>query len=159
MSDSFATPWTIACQVPQSMGFHSKNTGCCFTVAKLCLTLCNPMNCSTPGFPVLHHLPLFKLMSIESVCHPTISSSVTPISTCPQSFPASGSFPMNRFFTLGGPKYWGFSNSPSNEYSGLVSFRSDWFDLKGLSRVFTSTKIQKHQFFGAQPSLWSNSHI
>ena len=64
-------------------------------------------------------------------CHPTISSSVVPFSTCLQSFPASGSFPMSQFFTSGGQSYWSFSFSisPSNEYSGLFSFRIDWLDL------------------------------
>ena len=60
------------------------------------------------------------------------------------------------------PKDWSFSISPSNEYSGLISFRMDWLDLladQGTLRVFSSTTIWKHQFFGAQPSLWSNSHI
>ena len=62
------------------------------------------------------------------------------------------------------PKYWSFSFSisPANEYSGLISFRIDWFDLlafQTLSRVFSSTTVQKQQFFGTQPSLWSNSHI
>ena len=62
------------------------------------------------------------------------------------------------------PTYWSFkfSISPSNEYSGLISFRIDWFDLlavRGVSRVFPNTTVQKHQFFGAQPSVWSNSHI
>ena len=61
------------------------------------------------------------------------------------------------------PKYWNFSfcTSPSNEYSGLISFRSDWFILqsKGVSRVFSNTTVLKHQFFTAQPSLWYNSHI
>ena len=61
------------------------------------------------------------------------------------------------------PKYWSFSFSlsPSNKYSEFISFRIDWFDLqsKGLSIVFYSTTIQKYQFFGIQPSLWSNSHI
>ena len=62
------------------------------------------------------------------------------------------------------PKYWSFSFSisPSNEYSGLISFRTDWFHLlvvQGLSRVFSSTTVQKHQFFSTQPSLWSNSHL
>ena len=59
-------------------------------------------------------------------------------------------------------KYWSLSISPSNEYSGLISFRINWFDLlavQGLSRIFSSTSVQKHQFFGVQPSLWSNSHI
>ena len=64
-------------------------------------------------------------------CHPTISSSVTPFSSCPQSFPASGSFPVSRLFTSGGQGYWSFSFSirPSSEYSGLISFRIDWLDL------------------------------
>ena len=60
--------------------------------------------------------------------HPTISSSVVPFSSCLQSFPAPGSFPMSQFFASW-PKYWSFSISPSNEYSGLISFRIDWFDL------------------------------
>ena len=60
------------------------------------------------------------------------------------------------------PKYWNFSISPYNECSGLISFRINWYDslqFKGLSRVFSSTTVWKHQFFSAQPSLWSNSLI
>ena len=60
------------------------------------------------------------------------------------------------------PKYWSFSISPFNKYSGLIFFRMDWLDslqYKGLSRVFSNATVQKHQFFGTQPSLWSNSHI
>ena len=61
-------------------------------------------------------------------------------------------------------KYWSFSFSitPSNEYSGLISFRIDWFDIlsvQSLSRVFSTATVQEHQFFGTQLSLWSNSHI
>ena len=91
--------------------------------------------------------------------HPTISFSVVPFSSL-QSFPASGSFPMNYFFTSGGQSI-GASRLPMNiqvwfplGFTGLVSLLS-----KGLSRVSSSTTIHKHQFFGAQPSLWSNSHI
>ena len=64
-------------------------------------------------------------------CHPTISSSVIPFSSCLQSFPASGSFPMSQFFALGGQSIWSFrfSISPSKEYSGLISFRINWLDL------------------------------
>ena len=94
-------------------------------------------------------------------CHPTISSSVVPFSSCPQYFLASGSFPMSQFFASGGQSF-SFSISPSNEYSGLISFRMDWLDLlavqetlKGLLQHHSS----KHQFFGTQLSLWSNSHI
>ena len=94
--------------------------------------------------------------------HPTILSSVVPFSSCPQSFPASGSFPVSRLFTSGGQSI-GASASvlPVNNQSwfllgltGLISLLS-----KGLSRVFSSTTIRKHQFFGAQPSLRSNFHI
>ena len=97
-------------------------------------------------------------------CHPAISSSVVPFSSCPQSCPASESFPMSQLFTWGGqstgvsalasflPKSsqgW----SPS-EWTGWISLQS-----KGLSRVFSNTTVQKHQFFGAQASSKSNSHI
>ena len=96
--------------------------------------------------------------------HPTISSSVVPISSCLQSFPASGSFPMSLFFTSG-------SLSIGASASALVFSVNiqDWFPLgwtgliflqsKGLSRVFSNITVQKHQLFGAQLSLRSNSHI
>ena len=107
-----------------------------------------------------------KLMSTEfQWCHPTISSSVVPFSSCPQSFPISGSIPMRGIvLCIRWTKYWSFSFniSLSNEYSGLISFRIDSFDLlavQGTLRVFFNITIQKHQFFGTQPSLWSNSHI
>ena len=89
-------------------------------------------------------------------CHPTISSSVVPFSSRIQSFPASGSFPMSHFFASGRwPKEWSlsFSFSPSNEYSGLISFRIDYLISlwsKGLSKVSSSTTVQKHQFFSPQ---------
>ena len=92
-------------------------------------------------------------------CHPTISSSVSPFSSCLQSFPASGSFPMSQLFVSG-------SQSIEASASVLPMNIQDWFPLgftgwisKGLSRVFYNTTVQKHQFFSAQPSLWSSSHI
>ena len=98
-------------------------------------------------------------------CHPTISSSVIPFS-CPQSFSSSGSFPMReKTLCIRWPKYWSFSfsTSLSNEYSGLISFRIDGFDIlvvQGtLPGIFSSTTVQKHQFLGIRPSLWSSSHI
>ena len=77
-------------------------------------------------------------------CHPAILSSVIPFS-CPQSFPASGSFPMSWFFISGGQKYWSFSFSvsPSNEYSGLISLRIDWFDLLAVWGTLRSL-LQHH---------------
>ena len=100
-------------------------------------------------------------------CHPTISSSVVPFSSCPQSLLASGSFPVSQLFSWGGQSFWSFSFSisPSNEYSRLISFRIDWFDLvvqgtlKCLLQHLKSSTVWKHQFLGSQPSLWSNSDI
>ena len=95
-------------------------------------------------------------------CHPTISSSVIPFSSCLQSFPASGSFPMSQCLSSGGQRSFSFSISPYNEYSGLISLGwTGWISLqsKGLSRVFSNTTVQNHRFFGAQLSLQSNSHI
>ena len=97
-------------------------------------------------------------------CHPATSSSVIPFSSCPQSLPASESFPMSQPFTWGGQstgvsalasflpkKSQGWSPS---EWTGWISLQS-----KGLSRVFSNTTVQKHQFFSAQISSQSNSHI
>ena len=97
-------------------------------------------------------------------CHPAISSSVVPFSSCPQSLPASGSFPMSQIFVWGGQstgvsalasflpkKSQGWSPS---EWTGWISLQS-----KGLSRVFSNTTVQKHLFFGTQLSSQSNSHI
>ena len=92
-------------------------------------------------------------------CHPTISSSVGPFS-CLQSFPASGTFPVSQFFALGGQSI-GASASvlPMNIQDWFPLGWTGWISLqcKGLSRVFSNTTVQKHQFFGAQLSLWSNS--
>ena len=78
-------------------------------------------------------------------CHPAISSSVIPFSSCLQSFPISGSYPMSQFFVSGGKKYssFSFSISPSNEYSGLISFRMDWLDLLAVQGTLKSL-LQHH---------------
>ena len=97
-------------------------------------------------------------------CHPAISSSVIPFSSCPQSFPASESFPKSQLFTWGGQST-GVSASasfPSKKSHGWSpSEWTDWISLqsKGPSRVFSNTTVQKHQLFGAQLSSQSNSHI
>ena len=118
-------------------------------VAQLCPTLCNPVNCSTPGLPVHYQL----LESIQNPCplsrwcHPAISSSVVPFSSCPQSFPASGAFQMSQFFISGGQ-----SIGASALASVLPMNIQDWFLLgltglislqsKGLSKVFSNITIQ-----------------
>ena len=97
-------------------------------------------------------------------CHPTISSSFVPFSSRLQSFPASGSFPMSQHFASGGQTIGVSALTsvlPMNTQDWSSLGWTGWISLqsKGLSRVFSNTTVQKHQFFGAQPSIWSNSHI
>ena len=131
MSDS-ATPWTAACQASLS---------------------------------ITNSQSLLKLMSIESVMPSNHLILCCPLLLLSSIFPSIRVFSNESALCIRWPKYWSFSFSirPSmNKYSGLISFRTDWLDLlqtKGLSRVFSNTTVQKHQFFGAQLSLWSNSHI
>ena len=133
-------------------------------VAKLYPTFSDLLDCSMLGFPAFtNSWSLLKFMSIELVM---LSHQL--ILCCPLLWPSI--FPTIRVYSnelalhIRWSKYWtfSFSISPSNEYSVLVSFRIDWFDLlvsKGLSRVFSSTIIWKYQFFNTQSSLWSNFHI
>ena len=123
---------------------------CCCSVAQLCLTLCDPMDCSMPGFPVLPCLLEFAQTHVHWV-----GDDIQPPHPSPPSFNISqnqGKISNESAVHIRWPKYWSFnfSISPSNEYSGLFSFRIDWFDLLavwGLSRVFSSTAVWKHQFF------------
>ena len=134
------------------------------SVAKLCPTLCIAMDCSTSGSSVLHCFPgvCSNSCPLSWWCYLTISSSAIPFSFYLQFFPASGSFPMSWFFSSGGqPIVASASALPMNiqgwfllGLTGLISLQS-----KGLSRVFSSITIWKDQFFGVQPSLWTNSHI
>ena len=137
----------------------------CCSVAKLCPTICDPTDYSMSGFPVHHQLPeldhshIHRVVDAIQPSHPLLS-----LFSCLQSFPISGSFPMSQFFTSGGTII-----GASASASVLPTNIQDWFPLgltglislqsKGLSRVFSNTTVQKHQFFGAQPSLWFNSHI
>ena len=135
---------------------HYELLCCCYSVPQLCLTLCNLMDCSTPGFPVLHRLPELAQTHVHW-CHPTISSSIIPFS-CLQSFSASGSFLRSQFFTSGGQRIGvSFSASvlPMNIQDWFPLGWTGWISLqsKGLSRVLSNSTVQKHQFFGAQLSL------
>ena len=119
----------------------------CCSVALSRLTLCDPMNCSTLGFPVLHHLPESAQIHVHWVSdaiqpsHPL----VVPFSSCPQSLPASESFPMSQLFRMRWPKYWSFSFSiiPSKEIPGLISFRMGWLDLLAVQGTLRSL-LQYH---------------
>ena len=130
--------------------------------------LCDPMDCSTPGLLVHHQLPEFTQTHLHWVVMPSInyvvSSSVIPFSSCLQSFPASGSFPMSQLLPLGGQSF-GVSASTSVLLMNIQNWSplgwTGWISLqsKGLSRIFSHTTVQKHQFFGTQLSLLSNSHM
>ena len=130
------------------------------SVSQLCLTFCDPMNRSTPGLPCPSptHGVYPNSCPLTWWCHPAISSSVIPFCSYLQSFPASGFFRMSQFFASGSQ-----SIGVSASTSVLKMNIQDWFPSgwtycismqpKGLSRVFSNTTVQKHQFFGAQLSL------
>ena len=131
---------------------------CCYSVTKLCLTFGTPKTAACEAsLSVTISLSLLKLMSTDQGCYPMIKSSVVPFS-CPQSFPAWGSFPMSRLFTSGSQ-----SIGDSASTSVLPMNIQDWFPLgwtslislqsKRLSRIFSSTTVLKHQFFSHQPSF------
>ena len=134
-------------------------------VAQSCLTLCDPMDCrmlGSPSFTISHSL--LKLMSIESVMPSNHLILCRPLLLLPSIFPSIRVFSNESAFHIRWPKYWSFSFNIS-----LPMNIQDWFPLgwigwislqsKGLSRVFSNTTVGKHQFFGTQLSLWSNSHI
>ena len=126
------------------------------SVTQLCPTLCDPMDCSTPGFCVHHQLPEIAQTHVHGVgddfqpSHPLLSPSLPP-----SIIPSIRVFSNKSVIRISWPKYWSFSISPSSEYSGLISLGwTGWISsqFKGL-RVFSNTTVQKHQFFGTQISL------
>ena len=141
------------CQISFMMSFQFSSVE-----SLSCVQLCDSMNHSRPPCPspTLGVYP--NSCPLSWWCHLIISSSVAPFSSCPQSFPASGSFQMGQLFASGGQ-----STGVSTLTSVLPMNTQDWFPLgwtswislqsKGLSKVFSNTTVQKHQFFGAQPSL------
>ena len=124
---------------------------CCFcSVAQSFLTVCDPMNCSMPGFPVLHHLPVCSnSCPLSGWCHPNISSSVVPFSSCPESFTGSGSFLMCWLFASGGQ-----SIGASASASVLPMNIQDWFPL-GLTG-WISGCWNSHFHFNYHFNLYTN---
>ena len=125
------------------------------------------MNYSPPGFPVIHYLLEFaQLMSIESVMPSNQLILCHPLLLLPSTFPSIRVFSNELALCIRWPKYWNFtfSISPSNEYSGLISFRMDWLDLLAVQGILKSL-LQNHSSKASvllnwsQPSLWPNSHI
>ena len=116
----------------------------------------SPMDCSTPGLPV-HHQLHYSNSSIQLVMPSNHLILCHPLLLPPSVVPSIRVFSNESALLIRWPKYWSFSLiiSPSNQYSGLISFRIS----KGLSRALSKITVQKHQFFNIQPSLWSNLHV
>ena len=132
----------------QSLANNSSCSSC--SVAKSCPTPCNPMDYGTPGFPVPQHFPEFAQTHVHWIGD-TIQPShpLSPFSSCPQSFPASGSFPMSQPFTSGGQSTGTSASAsvlPKNIQCWFPLGWTDWISLlsKGFSRVFSSTTVQTH---------------
>ena len=139
------------------------------SVAQSCPTLCDPVDCSMPGYPVYHQLPDLDQTHVHRVGdaiqspHPLLSPLLLS-----SIFPSIGVFSIESALHIRWPKYWTLAKVSAST-SVLPRNIQDWFPLgltgwislqsKGLSRVFSNTTVQKHQFFGTQPSLWSSSHI
>ena len=126
------------------------------SVAQTCLTLCDPVDCSTPGPPYPSPTPGVNSNScpLSSRCHPTISS-CHPLLPSPSIFPSIRIFSNESTLCMRWPKYWSFSFSisPSNEYSGLISFRMDWLDLLAVQGVPKSL----HQHYSSKASILLHS--
>ena len=133
--------------------FFGRRLICCCSRAKLYLTICDPMNCSTPGFPVLHYLLELAQTHVHWVSdaiqlsHPLLSP--FPL---PSIFSSIGFFSNELALRIRRPKYWSFhfSISPSNEYSGLISFRIDWFDLLAVQGTLKNL-LQHHRSKASMP--------
>ena len=147
-------------------GWHISFSQSVSSIAQSCPTLCDPMNHSTPGLPIHHQLSEFTQTHVHQVgdaiqpshilCHPLLLLPPIP--------PRIRVFSNESALRIRWPKYWSFSFniSPSNGHPGVISLGwTGWISLqsKGLSRVFSNTTVQKHQFLSAHLSSQSNSHI
>ena len=115
-------------------------------MAQSCPPLCDPIDCSTPGFPVLHHFPDHAQTQVHRVRMPSNHLILCcPLLLLPSIFPSIRVFSNELVLGIKWPKYWSFSSSisPSNEYSGLISFRIDWFDLPAVQGTLKSL-LQHH---------------
>ena len=128
------------------------------SVAQSCPTLCDPINCSTPGLTV-HH----QLLEITQIYVHWLSDAIQPSHPLPSIFPSIRAFQMRQFFASGDQSIsFSFTINPSNEYSGLISFRMDWLDLlavQGTLKSLLQHHSSKASILGAQLSLWSNSYF
>ena len=150
--------WEVFASMQVLAALSSVLCYCCCSVTQSCPTVCKPMDCSTPDFPVLHHLAELAQTHVHRVGD-AIQPSHLLSSPSPPALNLSqhqGLFQwVGSLHQVAKVLELQFQNSPSNEYSGLISFRIDYLDLlevQGLSRVFSNIIVQKHQFFCAQTS-------
>ena len=131
------------------------------SLAQSCLTQTPWTAACQASLSITNFQSLLKLMSIELVMPSNHLILCRPLLLPPLIFLSITVFSNESVICIRWPKYWSFNFciSPCNGYSGLSSFRIDWFDLLESSRVFSNITVQKHQFFGTQLCLWSNSHI
>ena len=149
-----------------SVCYSMSSSNCCYlTHIQVCQTLCDPMDCSTPGLPVYHQLPEFTQTHVhwvgDAINHLILCC---PLLLLPSIFPSIRVSSVSQFFSWSGQSV-GVSASASflpmntQDWSPLGWTGWIWLQSKRLSRVFSNTTVQKHQFFGAQLSSQSNSHI
>ena len=156
----FVILWTAARQA--CVSWRQTKEQCCCSV---CSTLCDPMDCGTAGIPVPHQLPEFTQTRVHWVSDTIQPSHPLSSPLCPPSvFPTIRVLCNESVLRIRWPKYWSFSFSisPSNKYSGLISFSMDWLDLlvvQGTLKSLLQHHSSKHQFFSTQLSLYSISHI
>ena len=153
--------------------YINSDIGCCCSVTKSCPTLYNRMSCSTPVFPVLHYLSELAQTHVHQVMMYMVPSNhlilCHPLLLLPSAFPSIRVFSNESILRIRWPKYWSFNFriSLSNEYSGLISFKVDWFGilvvqgtLKSILQHHSSkASILQHSAFYMVHFIWSNSHI
>ena len=146
----FSNELTLRIRWPKYWRFSFSNSCCCYSVTQSCLTLCDPMYRSTPGFPVLHHLPELTQTLVHWVSYAIqpshhLSSPSPPGFNLSQDQVFSNESALCISYSSTWLKYWSFSFSISlsNEYSGLISFRMDWFDLLAVQGTLKSL-LQHH---------------
>ena len=150
----------IESEVAKHYTFFSICIKICCSASQSCLTLCDPMDCNMPDFPCPSLSPgvCSNSCPLSRWCHPTISSSVIPFSSCLQSFPASGSFLMSQLFASGDQTVGASASAsvlPMNVQGWFPLGLTGWICLqsKGFWKVFSSTTVWRHQFFSTQLSL------
>ena len=159
----FSQVWKLEYSLRNSVKINLYHCKSVQSLSRVWLSVTPWTAASWASLSITNYWSFLKLMCFESVMPSNHLILCYPLLLLPSIFPSIRVFSNESVLLIKWPKCWSFSISPSNEYSGLISFRMDWLDLLAvqgtLKRVFSNSTISKHQFFSAQPSLWSISHI